>query len=42
MLGVTLMGVLEEELGEKLTDESKESWRKGLEAMSEAVARRDK
>ena len=32
------MGVLEEELGGKMTDESKEAWRKGLEIMSEAVA----
>ncbi len=36
------MGVLEEELGEKMTDESKESWRKGLEVMSEAVTSKQK
>ena len=34
------MGVLEEELGERFTDESKESWRKGLQAMSEAVSKK--
>lgn len=34
------MDVLEEELGDRFTDESKEVWRKGLKAMSEAVAKR--
>ena len=32
------MGVLEEELGNSFSDESRESWRKGLKAMSEAVS----
>lgn len=34
------MGVLEEELGDHFTNESKESWRKGLQAMSEAVSKK--
>lgn len=34
------MGVLEEELGEKFTDASKESWRKGLQAMNAAVTKK--
>ena len=40
LLGVTLMGVLEEELGERFNDESRESWRKGLQAMSDAVSKK--
>lgn len=36
------MGVLEEELGERFTDESKESWRKGLHLMSEAVSKKSR
>lgn len=34
------MGVLEEELGESFTDESKESWKKGLQLMSNAVSKK--
>ncbi|KAK4014082.1 globin C, coelomic [Daphnia magna] len=40
LLGVTLMGVLEEELGKGFTDESREAWRKGLHAMNEAVSKK--
>nr|CAG4649243.1 EOG090X049M [Scapholeberis mucronata] len=40
LLGVTLMGVLEEELGDRFTDESKESWKKGLRAMNEGVLKK--
>ena len=34
------MGVLEEELGERFTPESKESWKRGLREMNEGVLKK--
>lgn len=36
------MGVLEEKLGDRFTDESKDSWKRGLQLMSEAVSKKPK
>ena len=40
LLGATLIGVLEEELGDRFSTISTESWRKGLKALGAAVLKR--
>lgn len=40
LIGATLIGALEEELGDRFSAKTKESWRKGLKALDMAVLKR--